>query len=169
MKTTLQTNIVETFKNLNEIHSKFSETELNKVPYEGSWTAGQTTQHIIKACSGYAAVFAGGTEKTNRKPDLYIKELQALFLNYDIKMESPDFLKPEIIDYNKNEQTIELLNKEADLLTLAEIHDLTLTCLDFQLPGYENFTILEWISFALIHTQRHTHQLNEIYKMLNKA
>lgn len=169
MKITLQSNIVSTFKNLNEIHSKFSETQLNMVPYEGSWTAGQTTQHILKASYGYAALFLGKTEKTNREPYLYIKDLEALFLNYDTKMESPDFLKPEIIDYDKSAQTLELLNKEADLLTLSAIHDLTLTCLDFKLPGYENFTILEWISFALIHTQRHTHQLNEIYKILNKV
>lgn len=169
MKTELQTKIVETFKNLNEIHSKFSETELNSVPYEGSWTAGQTTQHILLACSGYAALFLGKTEKTTRKPDLYIKDLEALFLNFNIKMDSPDFLKPEIKDYNKNEQTLALLNKESDLLTLSEVHDLTLTCLDFQLPGYENFTILEWISFALIHTQRHTKQLNDIYQDVTKS
>lgn len=169
MKTTLQTNIVETFKNLSEIHSKFSETALNTVPFEGSWTAGQTTQHILKASSGYAALFLGKTEKTNREPDLYIKDLKALFLNYDIKMESPDFLLPEIIDYDKEKQTLELLNREADLLTLSAIHDLTLTCLDFQLPEFENFTILEWISFTLIHTERHTHQLNEIYKIVNKV
>ncbi|OXA78584.1 DinB superfamily protein [Flavobacterium aquidurense] len=168
MKTTLQTNIVETFKNLSEIHSKFSETELNTVPYEGSWTAGQTTQHILKACSGYAALFLGKTEETTRTPDLYIKDIEALFLNFNIKMNAPDYLLPEIIDYNKGEQTLELLNKEADLLTLSAIHDLTLTCLDSQVPGFEKFTILEWLSFALIHTQRHTHQLNEIYKIVNK-
>lgn len=168
MKTELQTNIVETFKKLNEIHSKFSETELNTVPYKGSWTAGQTTQHILKACSGYAALFLGKTEETTRKPDLYIKDIEALFLNFNIKMNSPDYLLPEIIDYNKKEQTLELLNKESDLLTLSEIHDLTLTCLDFQVPGFEKFTILEWISFALIHTQRHTHQLNSIYRSFIK-
>jgi hypothetical protein len=169
MKAELQTKIVETFKKLSEIHSKFSETELNTIPYEGSWTAGQTTQHILLATSGYAGVFTGKTEKTTRKPDLYIKDLETLFLNFDIKMDSPNFLKPEIIDYNKNEQALALLNREADLLTMAEIHDLTLTCLDFQLPGYENFTILEWISFALIHSQRHTKQLNDIYKAVAKS
>jgi len=167
MKTTLQTNIVETFKNLNEIHSKFSDTELNTVPYEGSWTAGQTTQHIILACSGYGDLFEGEKEQTIRKPDLYIKDLKALFLDYDTKMESPDFLKPEIIDYNTNAQTLKLLTIESDFLNFAEAYDLTLTCKGFQLPGYGDFTILEWISFALIHAQRHTHQLNEIYKMLH--
>lgn len=168
MKTELQTKIVETFKKLNEIHSQFSDNELNTVPYQGSWTAGQTTQHILKASSGFAALFLGKTEETTRKPDLYVKDVEALFLNFNIKMNSPDNILPEIIDYNKDEQTLQLLNKEADLLTLSEIHDLTLTCLDFQIPGFEKFTILEWISFALIHTQRHTHQLNQIYKMLNK-
>lgn len=168
MKTELQTKIVETFKKLNEIHSQFSDNELNTVPYQGSWTAGQTTQHILKASSGFAALFLGKTEETTRKPDLYVKDVEALFLNFNIKMNSPENILPEIIDYNKDEQTLQLLNKEADLLTLSEIHDLTLTCLDFQIPGFEKFTILEWISFALIHTQRHTHQLNQIYKMLNK-
>jgi hypothetical protein len=168
MKTELQTNIVETFKKLNEIHSQFSQTELNTVPYQGSWTAGQTTRHILKASSGFAALFLGKTEQTTRKPDLYVKDVEALFLNFNIKMNSPDNILPEIIDYNKNEQTLELLNKESDLLTLSEIHDLTLTCLDAQIPGFEKFTIFEWISFALIHTQRHTHQLNQIFKMLNK-
>lgn len=168
MRTKLQTSIVETYKKLNEIYSQFSQTQLNTVPYQGSWTAGQTTQHILKASSGFAALFLGKTEKTIRKPDLYIKDVEALFLNFNIKMNSPDDLLPEIVDNNKNEQTLELLKREAELLTLSETHDLTLTCLDFQIPGFEKFTILEWISFALIHTQRHTHQLNQIYKMLNK-
>lgn len=168
MKTALQADIVETFKKLNEIHSKFSQTDLNTIPYLGSWTAGQTTQHIILSCSGYSELFAGKKEKTIRKPNLYVKDLEALFLNFNIKMDAPEFLRPEIIDYNKNTQTIALLNIESDLLNSSEIHDLTLTCLDFQVPGFEKFTILEWISFALIHSQRHTHQLNTIYKMLTK-
>ncbi|MDR7370033.1 DinB family protein [Flavobacterium aquidurense] len=169
MKKLLQTNIIETFKKLSEIHSKFTQSELNTVPFEGSWTAGQTTQHIIMASSGFAALFAGHTEGTPRRPDLYVKDLEELFLNFNTKMNAPDFLKPELKDYNKEEQTIKLLEKESDLLTLSEIHDLTLTCLDFQLPGFEKFTILEFIFFALVHAQRHTHQLNEIYKVLKKV
>lgn len=83
-------------------------------------------------------------------------------------MDSPDFLKPEITDYNKNSLILTLLQIESDLLLASETYDVTLTCLDFELPGFEKFTILEWINFALIHTQRHTNQLNNIYKYLNK-
>ena len=168
MKTELQAHIVETFKNLNEILSKFSETEFNTVPSQGGWTAGQTAQHIILACSGYAELFKGKTEKTTRKPDKNIKELEAIFLDFNNKMDSPDFLKPEITDYNKNLSTLALLNIESNLLSASETYDTTLICLDFELPGFEKFTILEWIHFALIHTQRHTNQLHNIFKSLNK-
>ncbi|WP_239023115.1 hypothetical protein [Flavobacterium endoglycinae] len=69
MKAEIQKNIVDTFRKLHTILSKFSENELNLVPYHGSWTAGQVTQHIILACSGYPELFAGETEKSTRKPD----------------------------------------------------------------------------------------------------
>jgi hypothetical protein len=164
MKTEVQKNIVETFKKLNEILSSFSEEELNTVPYKGSWTAGQTAQHIILACSGYPELFAGKTEKTTRKPDEKVKDIEALFLNYNIKMDSPDFLKPEIKDYHKNSLTLSLLKIESELLEASENYDLSLTCLEFQLPGFEKFTIYEWINFALIHAQRHTKQLNDIFR-----
>lgn len=167
MTTELQANIVETFKNLNEILSQFSETEFNTVPSQGGWTAGQTAQHIILACSGFPKLFKGRTEKTTRKPDEYIKQLKSIFLDFNTKMDSPEFLKPEITDYNKNSLTLTLLNIESELLLAAETYNVTLTCLDFELPGFEKFTILEWINFALIHTQRHTKQLNDIYRYIN--
>jgi DinB family protein len=168
MKTEVQKNIIETFKKLNDILFSFSQEELNMVPYQGSWTAGQTTQHIILVCSGYPELFAGNTEKTTRKPDEKIKEIEAIFLDFNTKMDAPDFVKPEIKDYNKNSLTLSLLNLESELLTASETFDLTLTCLDFEVPGFGKFTILEWISFGLIHAQRHTKQLHDIFKYVTK-
>jgi D-mannonate dehydratase len=168
MKTTVQKNIVETFKKLNESVSSFSQEEFNIMPYKGNWTAGQTVQHIIKACSGYPELFAGEKKKTIRKPDDNIKVLESIFLNFDIKMDAPDFLKPEIIDYNKNSLTLALLKIESELLNSCETYDLTLTCLDFELPNFEKFTIYEWINFALFHAQRHTKQLNDIFRYVTK-
>ena len=168
MTTNIQKDIIETFKNLNEIFQSFSEDQINIVPFEESWTAGQLIQHIILACSGYPKLFSGNKEKTNRKPDQQVKGLEELFLNFDIKMDSPDFLKPEIKDYNKNLLSLSLLKIESDLLNASEMYDLTLLCLDFQLPNSEKFTIYEWISFALIHTQRHTKQLHDIYEYIKK-
>lgn len=168
METQLQKSIVETFQKLNEILSKFSESELNSIPFQGSWTAGQVVQHVILACSGYPELFAGKTEKTTRKADEKIKDIEALFLNFNIKMDSPVFLKPEKKDYSKNDLNLALLKIESELLDCAEKFDLNLVPLYFQLPGFEKFTIYEWINFAIIHTQRHTNQLNTIFKMLTK-
>ncbi|MFH7001050.1 DinB family protein [Flavobacterium bizetiae] len=162
MKTALQRDIVETFKKLNETLSSFSDEEINTVPFKGSWTPGQVVQHIILGNSGYPELFAGNTKPTIRKYDEHVKELEGIFLNFNTKMDAPDFLKPEAKNYNKNALTLSLLKIESDLLNAAENYDVTLTCLDFQVPGFENFTIYEWINFALVHSQRHTHQLQKI-------
>ena len=168
MKTEVQKNIVETFKKLNDTLSSFSEDELNTIPYKDSWTAGQTAQHIILACSGYPELFAGNTQKTIRKHNEFVPLLEGIFLDFNSKMNSPEFLVPEKKDYNKNSLTLSILKIESDLLQATEKYDLTLTCMDFHVPGFENFTIFEWIHFGLIHTQRHTNQLNSIFKMLTK-
>lgn len=168
MNPNIQKDIVDTFKKLNETISKFSENELNQVPFQGSWTAGQTVQHIILAISGYPELFAGKTEKTTRKPDEKVKDIEALFLNFSIKMDSPPFLIPEKKEYSKEKLRTKLLQIESELLDCAEKYDLTLTCLDFEVPGFEKFSMYEWIYFALIHTQRHTHQLNTIFQYLTK-
>lgn len=162
MKTALQRDIVETFKKLNETLSSFSDEEINTVPFKGSWTPGQVVQHIILGNSGYPELFAVNTKPTIRKYDEHVKELEGIFLNFNTKMDAPDFLKPEAKNYNKIALTLSLLKIESDLLNASENYDLTLTCLDFQVPGFENFTIYEWINFALVHSQRHTHQLQKI-------
>ncbi|MFH7013609.1 DinB family protein [Flavobacterium sp. FlaQc-52] len=168
MKTALQENIVNTFKKLNDSLSSFSESELNTVPFEGSWTAAQVIRHLITGCSGYPEMFAGKTEKTIRKPDEKIKDIEALFYNFDIKMEAPEFLIPSNKEYNKNSLTLALLKIEEELLTVSETHDLTLTYLDFELPGFGKFTFYEWINFALIHITRHLRQLDSISKIVQK-
>ncbi|MTH15965.1 DinB family protein [Flavobacterium sp. LC2016-01] len=169
MKTAVQKNIVETYLKLNEILSSFSEEELNQIPYQGSWTAGQTAQHIILACSGFPKLFAGKTKKTIRKYDDNVLQLDAIFLDFSTKMNAPDFLIPEKKEYDKNQLTSSLKKIESELFESAEKYDLTLTCLDFNVPGFEHFTIFEWIHFALVHTQRHTYQLNSILKTLTKV
>ncbi|WP_456311951.1 DinB family protein [Pseudomonas shirazensis] len=169
MKTAVQKNIVETFKEFNAILSSFSQEELNIVTFEGSWTGAQTVQHVILVCSGYPELFAGNTKKTTRKPDENIKQIEAIFLDFNTKMDAPEFVRPELIDYNKNSLTLSLLKIESELLNACETFDLTLTCLDFEVPGFEKFTIYEWINFGLIHTKRHTKQLNDILKHITKV
>jgi hypothetical protein len=168
MKTKLQKKITETFEQLYKILSSLSETELNTVPYEGSWTAGQVIQHLILASSGYPEMCSGPTEKTTREPDEKVKDIAALFLNFTIKMQSPEFIIPLDKKYNKNSLTLALQKIEEELLRVSETYDLTLTCLNSEIPTFGKFTIYEWINFSLIHIERHIKQLNTIYQEVTK-
>jgi hypothetical protein len=164
MKTELQKKITETFEQLNGILSSFSEDKLNEAPDKGSWTAGQVIQHLIMASSGFPEMCSGPTEKTTRKHDEKVKDIAALFLNFTIKMQSPEFIIPSDTKYNKNSLTLSLQKIEEDLLHVTETYDLTLTCLNSEIPTFGKFTIYEWINFTLIHIQRHIKQLNSIFQ-----
>ncbi|MCV9927220.1 DinB family protein [Flavobacterium sp. LS1R49] len=166
MKSALQKKIIETFEQLNEILSSFSESELNTAPYKGSWTAGQVVQHLIMASSGYPEMCSGPTEPTTRKHDEKVKDIEAIFLDFSIKMQSPEFIIPPDIEYDKNSLTLSLQKIEEELLHISGTYDLTLTCLNFEIPPFGKFTIYEWINFSLIHIMRHTKQLNAIFKGL---
>ncbi len=168
MKSAIQNTILETYTKLNDLLSSFSKEEINIVPFEGSWTAGQTAQHIILACSGLTMLFAGKTEKTTRKPDENVKALDGIFLDFNTKYQSPENIKPAEIEYEKGTLLASIKKIQNDLFEAAETYDLTLTCLDAKVPGFENFTIYEWLHFAIVHTQRHTHQLKSIYEHIKK-
>src|SRR4051812_1885857 len=70
-----------------------SEEQLNKVPFEGSWTAGQLGHHLLRSY-GIAEVLNGRTAPTSRPIDEKIKPVREVFLNFDIKMKTPDFIIP---------------------------------------------------------------------------
>lgn len=164
MESAIQNTILETYTKLSDVLSSFSDEEINIVPFSGSWTGGQTVQHIILACSGLPQLFAGKTEKTTREPDENVTKLDAIFLDFNTKYQSPKSIEPAAVEYDKNTLLASIKKIQTDLFEAAETYDLTLTCIGFQIPGFENFTIYEWIHFALIHTQRHTHQLKSIYE-----
>lgn len=169
MKTELKKNIATNFEQLNTVLSSFSESEINVSPFEGSWTAGQVAQHIIMSMSGFPKLCNGNTEKTTREPDVKVKNIKAVFLDFTVKMESPEFINPLNKEYNKNSLLLSLQKIEKELLNISETCDLTLTCLDFELPSFGKFTIYEWINFGLIHSQRHLQQLNAIFEKVTKS
>src|SRR5260221_2691509 len=72
--------------------ARFSEEQLNIVPFEGSWTGGQVAEHLLKS-AGVADVVFGHTAPTSRPPDEKVPMLR-IFLDFSIKMKSPDFIIP---------------------------------------------------------------------------
>lgn len=153
-----------THKNLTEAIETIPADEVNTIPYQSGWTAAQVVEHVLKAIG--IEVLTGKTQATDRDPGEKIKPVADLFLNLDIEMHSPDFIYPSDDKYEK-QQLLDMVNdKFTKLIHLAQTLDLSLTCLDFEVPMAGPFTRLEFVWFYISHTQRHIFQLKKIARFL---
>ncbi|WP_420150099.1 DinB family protein [Spirosoma sp.] len=141
--------------------SSLNEEELNKVPYQGSWTAAQLGDHLSKAYD-IMPILNGKTELADRPIDAKIGVLKAVFLDFSTKMESPAEIAPADGPFEKAELVGRLTTQTQLLISYAQHNDLAPVCLAYGLPQIGTLTRFEWLSFLAIHTQRHLHQLNKI-------
>ncbi len=150
--------------------SNFNQEQVNIVPFEGSWTAGQLARHMILANSGCVEMLSGPVKDTERKPDMMASKFKEDFLNFEIKMDSPDFVMPAPGDYNREELLSALESIRAKAIENIKTMDLTQTCTAFELPVYGYVTRLEVLCFVIYHTQRHIRQIKNIQQVvLNKT
>jgi hypothetical protein len=140
--------------------------DLNRVPFEGSWTAGQLAEHIRLSLSSGIGLINGNTQATDRVPDKYVQAVKDLFLNFDLKFKAAPIITPEDKDYDKEALTKELRGHFNDLINLAQTKDLTDTCLAAEFYGIGYLTGLEWAYQGVYHVQRHIQQLKNIQAQL---
>ena len=78
-------------------------------------------------------------------------------------MQSPEFIVPDNGPFDK---TILLggLTKRINFVKdfIKNTNDLSVTCVDFELPRMGTLTRIEWIQFMTMHTIRHVRQLKRI-------
>jgi hypothetical protein len=166
MEPALQTEITEVFDKLIAELASIPEEAINIVPYAGSWTAGQLAEHIFKSVSGVPEMLVGPVEPTTRPPDQYVQQLKTVFLNYELKMQAPVFVQPSNGPHGKEKYLISYQETKLALVQAAHELDLTATCKGFEFPTMGYLTRLEWLTFALVHTTRHLHQLKKIHQSL---
>ncbi len=162
----LTRDIETTFDNLITELSKFDEDALNQVPFEGSWTAGQTAEHIIICGSGIPDT---QTTKANRASDEKVEVIKELFLNFDLKFETDPSIAPGQPPHDKQLLLNKIMEIKEILKIIADTKSLEELCLDMELPTFGNLTRYEWLRFILFHTQRHTHQILVIGEKTLKA
>ncbi|MBS1662697.1 MAG: DinB family protein [Bacteroidetes bacterium] len=145
----------------------FSEDKLNRVPFEGSWTAGQVGEHLLKS-GGITEILWGRTEPALRAPDEKLGPL-SIFLDFTVKFKSPDFIVPSD-GFHAKEPLVEGLRERWSKIGVAvDTLDLSEVCKDFEMPQMGTLTRLELIGFQVFHTKRHLHQLNNIAARLEGA
>ena len=164
VKEQLRMEISDTFQQLIDTLSQFKEEQFNLVPFEGSWTPGQIAEHLVKAVS---AIPDEHTGPTLRLYDAMVEPIGSLFLNFSIKMQSPDFVQPGNSPQKKEEMMATFAGIKDQLEDTVKTTDLEATCIDFELPTFGALTRYEWIKFFVFHTQRHTRQLKNVLAAVN--
>jgi hypothetical protein len=167
-------NTVEVLAAINEVmdefitvYAEFDADEINEIPYEGSWTPGQTVQHNIMSLTFFSDLMSGPDAETNRLPDMHVENLKAAFLNFEIKMQSPEFIIPPAIDYDQQEQLEQLEALKEKINQIIPKADMSKTCTGFQLPVMGYITRTEIAHFIVYHTARHVHQLKKQLASIN--
>ncbi|GGF34340.1 DinB family protein [Echinicola rosea] len=163
-------NVFEAFEEISTqliSHLKdLSENQLNSIPFEGSWTAAQVGNHLFKS---YAVAYTlkGNTAACDRQVDQKVWDIKNVFLDFTIKMASPEAILPDNNPISKA-QLIRQLTERIEELKALKDEDLHRVCLDFIIPEYGEFTRLEWMWFTIFHTRRHVYQLEKIIAKLPK-
>lgn len=158
---TLLTEMKQTADKLQQTVNAFPQQTFNEVPFPGSWTPAQVCEHVLKSC-GVSAILNGKTRVTEREPDVNVAPLREQFLNFNIKMQSPDFILPSDKPHTKEEMMEALERVWEEMMDDAAMLDLSITCLDFELPGIGAMTRYEWLNFLTVHTKRHIHQMEKM-------
>lgn len=165
--TALASEVDKALSEMTSLLSSLDEQQINQVPFEGSWTAGQVGQHILLSIVNLPRMLHGPSEETtDRASDSKLGPIKRIFLDYSTKFTSPDFIKPKQKDYDKTELIAALDKTKHEIMEAANTLDLTKTSTVFELPGEGHLTVYEWISFATVHTTRHNHQLRHIVEVL---
>jgi len=165
-KEKILTYLRSTTKELVESLSCFSDQQINMSTEDGRWTAGQVTEHILKSESGLSKILTGKTGPTERNPDEKNEMIETAFLDFSIKMKSPDFIIPSGGPHDKASLLQTFSSLRHQLIELVSDMDLSPTCYDFSLPGMGELTRLEWLCFIICHSTRHIRQLNNIRKSI---
>lgn len=158
----------EATKELVQLLVNFDQQQLNTVPPNGGWSAGQVGEHLFKSDSAILNALHGPVKETKRAPDQNVDGINSQFLDFSTKMKSPDIIVPANNINHDKETLVAALKSNRDLIGKAiKTLDLSLTCTDPVMSAIVGeWTRLEYINFVISHTHRHINQLEKIYKQV---
>src|SRR2546421_1786993 len=151
-----------------ELFSSFKQEQINKPPFQGSWTAAQVAEHLNLSDTRMLLMLNGKVNPTKRQPDQKIEQIKADFLDFSVKFDSSELVVPPDITYEKEKLMTSFLNNRTRIKKAIQTSDLSETCSAFSFPVYGELTRLELVHFIIYHTDRHIHQLKNIAKALHE-
>jgi hypothetical protein len=132
---------------------------INIKPDAKGWTPAQVATHIILATDG---VPDSSTRASDREVDLLLPAIRPWWEDLNQKFNAPEMLQPDDQPRVKANVLAELQRVRAKDLAIINNQDLTLLCLDMELPTIGYLTRYEWLWFIQMHLRRHTFQLQNM-------
>jgi hypothetical protein len=135
---------------------------INKKPADGSWSVAQVARHLYKATAGSDEMFAAPAPEADRPADERAEMYRELMMNFESKMNAPEFLVPEDKLFDKGRLINSL--EEAGRIAVEAIKESNLAQLAPLPQGHplEGSTKLELVHFFTYHTLRHNNQIEKI-------
>jgi DinB superfamily len=156
---TLINNIELVSDTLVQLLQSVNERHFNQKPGPDKWSISQVADHIRLSNNSVAKALALKGKPVDRNPGERIDELKSVFLDFQAKYKSPDFIIPSKDIYDP-----ELLLKDlqASIQRIRErMYEDDLNEL-INHPAFGDISKFEILHFVLYHTQRHLRQIKEI-------
>ena len=96
----MHSQIAPTFNAMLKAISEFSAADFNQIPFEESWTAAQVAEHVKLSIEGIPELFTGATQASDRDPGEKVQMVADVFLDFETKYESPEFIVPQQKEYS---------------------------------------------------------------------
>lgn len=143
---------------------RFSAEVFNQKPDPESWSAAEVGEHVWSVNKNLCFVMQADGTTPDRAPDQKVPAFKEVLLDRTIKIEAPENVRPAGVLKEQQEVVAGLQKQLQLLLQVVEGKDLTELCEVYKHPRLGRMTRLEWTCFIACHMERHTQQLEEIYK-----
>ncbi len=136
---------------------------LNTSAGENRWSMAQVADHITKSNFSIAKALQVKGTPINRSSTERVEELKNVFLDFDKKFKSPEFILPETKKFKKDEliekfnASIKEIKKQAAGTELSEM---------INHKAFGDITKIEILHFILFHLIRHTRQLTNTANLI---
>jgi hypothetical protein len=143
----------------------FDEDRINQQPAEDKWSAAQVAEHLTRSNMAIALAMLKPGEKATRSPDERLGELASIFLSFENKFQSPEFILPTRTHYSREQvlqefkTSLERIEEDGEKADLTEI---------VHHKAFGIVTKLELLHFASYHMERHARQVRSIMQAVNK-
>ncbi|WP_251551535.1 DinB family protein [Neobacillus muris] len=144
--------------------SSFTDEDLNRAPYQNTWSVGQIGIHLYLSELFFTkSIMYGLTKSTDQEYLPKQKPLQ-LLTDRSFKVKAPDLLLPGTGPFPKK-QIIQMLEESRTKLldVLNTIDDeLVLTIKAAKHPFLGSLPLNQWVETVYLHEKRHLDQIREI-------